>query len=126
LRRAWRTIHRGLAALINPRVADRDADDEIRGLFDLAAADFESRGMSADEARRAARVAWGHPLAAREEVRASGWEHVVSTAAGDVRHGLRRLRHSPGFTFVAIATLALAVGASTAIFSAGTPILRAT
>src|SRR5205814_1637501 len=87
--------------------------------------DLEARGCAPGEARREARRRWGDPLLIREEVRSSGWEHLVATLAGDVRHGARRLRRSPAFTLTATATLALGIGASTAIFSAVNPILFA-
>jgi putative ABC transport system permease protein len=121
----WRSLVRGARALVNPRAADRDADEEIRHFLDESAAELESRGVGAADARRAARAAWGHPIAVREQVRGSGWEHIVATAAADVRHGIRRLRRTPGFTLVAVSTLALGIGASTAIFSAINPILLA-
>src|SRR5262245_3304105 len=121
----WRSIVRGTKALVNPRAADANADDEIRHFLDESAADLESQGLSAADARRAVRVEWGHAIAMREEIRASGWEYIVATAAADVRHGVRRLRRTPGFTMVAISTLALGIGASTAIFSAINPILLA-
>ena len=121
----WRTIVRGTRALIRPAAADSDADDEIRHFLDESAADLESRGMPAGQARRAARAAWGDAIVIREQVRGSGWEHLVATALDDVRHGLRRLRRTPGFSLAAIATLALGIGASTAIFSAVNPVLIA-
>src|SRR5262249_1245815 len=123
--RLWRTIVRGTRALANPGAADAEADEESRHFLDESAADLESRGLSAADARRAARTAWGHPIAMREQVRGSGWEHLVATAATDVRHAARRLRRTPGFTLVAVSTLALGIGASTAIFSAVNPILIA-
>ena len=121
----WRGLLRGVRALVNPRAADRDAEDEIRHFLDESTAEFESQGLSAAEARREARRRWGHAIAIREHVRGSGWEHLVATAAADLRHGARRLWRSPTFTLVAVTTLALGIGASTAIFSAVNPILFA-
>ena len=125
MRPRWRAIVRGLRALADPRRADQETDEEVRQFLDESAADLESRGLSPEEARRAARAQWGDAMVIREQVRGSGWEHLVATTAGDVRHGVRRLRRTPGFTIVAIVTLALGIGASTTIFSAIHPILFA-
>jgi putative ABC transport system permease protein len=110
---------------VNPAAADADADDEVRHFLDESQADLVARGVPAADARRETRTRWGHPMAIREVVRGSGWEYVAGTVAADVRQGARRLRHSPGFTATAVVTLALGVGASTAIFSAVNPILFA-
>ena len=123
--RLWRTIARGLRGLTKPGAADAETDEEIRHFLAESAADLESRGATPAEAARAARAAWGHPVVVREQVRGAGWEHAVTTAAADVTQGWRRLRRTPGFTLIAIATLALGIGASTAIFSAINPILIA-
>ena len=62
-------------------------------------------------------------MAVREQVRSYGWENVVETTAADVRHAARRLRRDPAHALVAALTLALGIGASTAIFSAINPVL---
>jgi putative ABC transport system permease protein len=114
---------RGLRALIDRRTADTDVGDEIDHYLAESAAEYAAQGLDRDAALRAARVAIGNATTVREQVRSSGWEHRVETVFADLRYGLRRLRGAPAFTTVAVATLALGIGASTAIFSALKPIL---
>src|SRR5262249_36044451 len=80
-------------------------------------------GLPPDAARRAALLEVGSPLAVREQVRASGWEHGVDTALQDVRYAIRGLRRNPVFTLTAILTLAIGIGASTAVYSVVRPVL---
>ncbi len=121
----WRQLSRGVRALVTRDAADRDIADEVQDFFDRAVAAHLENGLPLEEARRAARLEVGNPRAIRDEVRSYGWEHAVETLAADVRYGARRLRAAPGFTAVAILTLALGLGSTTAIFSALHPILLA-
>ncbi|MFI5229779.1 MAG: ADOP family duplicated permease, partial [Gemmatimonadales bacterium] len=123
--RLWRTMVRGMRALANRPAADRAAADEVEHYVDLATAEHVRRGLSADEARRAARIEVGNPTVAREAVRSFGWENAVDGLFADGRYALRRLQHNPSFTVVSVLTLALGIGATTAIFSAIHPILLA-
>src|SRR5262245_31472549 len=119
MRRIWKSIR----ALVRPSAADRDVDREIEHFIDEAAAHYETRGLSAADARRAARVDMGSPAAARELVRSSGWDAPIRAVARDVRYGLRLLRRSPGFTLVAVALMALGIGSTTALFSVADEVL---
>jgi len=119
----WRQLSRGVRALINRPAADRDIADEIDQYLDDAAAAFEASGLSPEDARRAARQQLGSVTATREQVRAYGWENVVETTIADIRHAVRRVRRYPSQAVVAAFTLALGIGASTAIFSAVNPVL---
>src|SRR5438067_6634212 len=118
-----RQLARGLRALTRQSSADEDLDDEVSHYFDEATAARIADGLSAEEARRAARLELGTMTIAREQVRESGWENVVGTMLADLRYAVRRLRANPGFAAAAIATLAVGIGATTAIFSAVNPIL---
>ncbi|HET9276122.1 MAG TPA: ABC transporter permease, partial [Gemmatimonadales bacterium] len=118
-----RSLLRGLRAVFRPGRADAEVADEIAHYREMAEAEHRARGLDAESARRAARLEMGGDLAVREQVRASGWEHLVETTLLDVRHAFRRLRGSPVFTVTAVATFAVGIGASTAVFSTVRPIL---
>src|SRR5262245_4557425 len=119
----WRQLTHGLRALARPSDADRDISDEVNHYLEEATAAWIERGLSPEAARRAARREIGNVTAVNEEVRSYGWENTIGTLAADLRYGARRLRRKPGFTAVSVLTLAIGVGATTAIFSAVKPIL---
>jgi predicted permease len=118
-----RQIVSGFRALIRPAAADRDAADEIEHYLAEAAAAYREQGLPEHEARRAAQRDLGSRTAVRQEVRAVGWETRVEALLVDLRRAVRRLRRSPAFAAVTAVTLALGIGASTAMFSIVRPVL---
>jgi hypothetical protein len=113
-----RQIARGLRTMLRPADAERDLSDEVDHYIDQATAAFRARGLSLEEARRAARLHCGDPSTMRDQVRAYGWEHGLDTLIADVRYAWRRLRRTPAFTTLAVVTLGAGIGAATAMFSA--------
>lgn len=112
-----RTLLNRLTSLFRNRKLDADLEDELRAHIDLAMEENLRRGMNEREARRQAMRSFGGVTQTRERYREQRGLPMLEEMKRDVRFGFRQLRRSPGFAITAILTLALGVGANTAIFT---------
>jgi hypothetical protein len=121
----WRQVAFGLRSLFHRSRRDQDVADEVEQYFEEATADWRSRGLSPEHAKRAARLESGSLTRVQEQVRSYGWENAITSFVGDLCFTLRQLWKHPVFAATAILTLALGIGANTAIFTVVQSILLA-
>lgn len=111
------TIPLRLRSLFRRAQVDQELDDELRDHLERKTEEYIAKGMTPEQARRRVRVDLGGLEQTKEKCRDARGLNFLDTLPKDVRFGLRMLRRSPGFAATAILSLALGIGATTAIFT---------
>ncbi len=106
-----------LRSLFGGTRADQDSVEEFQFHLEMETQKYRNRGLSDTEARRRAYLAFGSTASARETTRDARGVRWIEDTLRDIRYSIQHLLHAPGFSVVAIFTLALGIGTTTAIFS---------
>lgn len=114
----WSDLKERARVLVFRRREERELDEELRFHAEMEAARRQAAGLEPDEARRWSAIALGGLEQVKEEVRDARGTRSLEDVLGDFRYAIRGLRKSPGFALVAILTIAIGIGGTTAVFSA--------
>ncbi len=112
-----RNLLRGVRSLLDKRRANHEIDEEIDSFLEASIAHKQRSGMTREQARRAALAEMGSRNVIQHRVWSTWWESAVDSLHQDIRVSLRGLAKKPAFTVVALLSLALGIGANTAIFT---------